>query len=178
VRSTLHWASITKLLDPEFLVPDAERVVGPAWVGYLDDELSIPRESPMGLLTGSSLVARLPELEHECDPVDWEHCGLNNSTPFITGYERNGKLVAAAGYELWGDTIAHIGVITHPTHRGKGLGRLVVREAARHALSQQLLPQYRTLIANVPAMRIGESLQFKKYAESIAVRLRSADSPI
>ncbi len=89
----------------------------------------------------------------------------------MAGYEVNGRIVAAAGYERWGSHLAHIGVVTHPACRGRGYGRLVVREAARHALSQQLVPQYRTLIANAAAMRIGESLQFIKYGESIAARL-------
>lgn len=174
MQDELRLASAEELFDSEFLVrllPQTNKVIGPAWIGYLGDERSVVAKSSSHFLTGARLLERLLELQRECDAVDWEYSGLGNSNPFMAGYEVNGRIVAAAGYERWGGHLAHIGVLTHPAHRGKGHGRLVVREAARHALSQRLVPQYRTLIANVAAMRIGESLQFIKYGESIAVRL-------
>jgi RimJ/RimL family protein N-acetyltransferase len=174
LRADLRMVSIEELFDAKVLsrlLPQATKIIGPAWIGYLDEESSILAESSADVLTGASLLKRLPELQHDCNAVEWEHSGLGNSNEFIAGYELNGKVAAAAGYERWGSRLAHIGVITHPAYRGKGLGRRVVREAARHAVGQQLVPQYRTLFANAAAMRIAESLQFKKYGESIAVRL-------
>jgi ribosomal protein S18 acetylase RimI-like enzyme len=174
VRVDLRTVSIEKLFDAKFLsrlLPQTTKIIGPAWIGYLDEGSSILAESSADVLTGASLLKRLPELQLDCDAVEWEHSGLGSSNEFMAGYELNGNVVAAAGYRRWGRHLAHIGVITHPAYRGKGLGRRVVREAARHALGQRLVPQYRTLIANAAAMRIAESLQFKKYGESIAVRL-------
>jgi hypothetical protein len=43
--------------------------------------------------------------------------------------------------------------------------------AARHALSASLIPQYRTLLANEPSMRIAARLGFEAYGFSVYVRL-------
>jgi len=86
------------------------------------------------------------------------------------------ELVSIAGYEIWGGTIAHVSVITHPAHRGRGYARSAVAAAASTALKAGLIPQYRTLESNGPSMSVARSLGFVHYATSVAVKLE-AQSP-
>ena len=65
MREELRMASPEELFDAEFLLrllPETKKVIGPAWVGYLDDERSVVAESSSHFLTGASLVERLPDL--------------------------------------------------------------------------------------------------------------------
>jgi predicted GNAT family acetyltransferase len=101
-----------------------------------------------------------------------EYSGLEFGEQPIAGLICDGEIVAAAGYEIWGGEIAHIGVVTHPRHRGNGLGRTVVSAIAMHGLEKGLLLQYRTLYSNVPSMRIAKSLAFEEYGATIYVRGR------
>ena len=79
--------------------------------------------------------------------------------------------MALAGYELWGEHIAHIAVVTHPEHRGQRYGTCVVSLLAETVLTQGLIPQYRTLCANAPSIAIATALGFVAYSENLAVRL-------
>ena len=47
-----------------------------------------------------------------------------------------------------------------------------VARAARHAVAAGHMPQYRTLRANLPSMRIAERLGFQAYGFSSYVRLK------
>jgi predicted GNAT family acetyltransferase len=69
--------------------------------------------------------------------------------------------------------IAHIAVVTHPSHRGRGYGKAAVAHLAARAIAEGLLPQYRTLDSNQPSLRIAEALGFQRYATSVAVRLKN-----
>jgi predicted GNAT family acetyltransferase len=89
----------------------------------------------------------------------------------VAGVFADGVLAAAAGYEVWGETIAHIAVVTHPAFRGRGLGAAAVSRIAAEAVERGLLAQYRTLEANAPSLAIADRLGFQPYARSLAVRL-------
>ena len=65
----------------------------------------------------------------------------------------------------------HTSVVTHPAFRGCGFGRSAVAHVAQRAIEAGLVAQYRTLQANTPSVRIAESLGFRQYAASVAVRL-------
>jgi hypothetical protein len=49
-----------------------------------------------------------------------------------------------------------------------------VAHAAEHALGAGLVPQYRTLQSNTPAMAVAKRLGFVEYGFSVYVRLQSA----
>lgn len=148
-----------------------KEIIGPAWIGYSD---SVQAQSSSGLdvkFLGSSNHAALDRFARELTERDWEHSGLRHSQPIACCYEGS-DIIAAAGYEVWGGCIAHIGVVTHPTHRGKGLGKAVVSRIAEHAISHDLVAQYRTLQWNRPSRAIAESLGFEEYARMIYVRMK------
>jgi hypothetical protein len=72
--------------------------------------------------------------------------------------------VSAAGYEVWGGLVAHIGVVTSASSRGRGFGRSAVRYIANHAIAAGLVAQYQTLLDNVASMGIARDLGFEPYA--------------
>ena len=149
------------------LSPVASRVIGPAWIGYAE-EIG-PAGHPARVL-GPEDSAALHSLQQACDATEWEHGGSAIENVCSGGFV-NGQLIALAGYEVWGGTIAHISIITHPGFRSHGYGRSAVAHAARQALATGLLPQYRTLESNLASIRIAASLGFHTYATSMAVRL-------
>lgn len=143
-------------------------VIGPAYIGYAAI-VSGPVHPARALGPGDD--AALGTLQRSCDPIEWEHGGSSIEQP-SSGVFCGGQLVAVAGYEMWGRTIAHISVVTHPEFRGRGLGRSAVAHLASRATAAGLLPQYRTLESNRPSLRVADSLGFQRYATSIAVRLK------
>ena len=63
-----------------------------------------------------------------------------------------------------------IAIVTHPAHRGRGLGKAAVSAIARIALARGLVAQYRTLCANTPSMAIARALGFQRFATTLAIR--------
>jgi len=142
-------------------------ILGPAYVGYAT-EISQPVHPVRALDSGDRTA--IHALQMSCDPIHWEHGGSSLDHP-CSGVFIGDQLVAVAGYEVWGGTIAHISIITHPDFRRQGYGRNAVAHLADRAIHAGLLPQYRTLQSNLPSVRIAESLGFYPYATSVAVRL-------
>lgn len=150
------------------LEPVAARIIGPAFIGYTDTVDATACTARM--ITPADAVS-VTCLQEACDSEEWEHGGSDPAHEACAGVFVAGELAALAGFETWGGIIAHISVVTHPRHRGRGHGRDVVACIAAHAARAGLLPQYRTLCANQSSMRIARSLGFKPYAVSLAVRL-------
>lgn len=154
----------------EVLRPFASMVIGPAFIGYADSVAAAPQTAR--LLTADDTTA-VAALQAACRKDEWEHGGSDIGRHPTFGVFVDGQLAALAGYEIWGGTIAHISVITHPAHRGRGFGAAAVAQLTAHSLAAGLLPQYRTLDANQPSMRIAERLGFKRYATSLAIRMEN-----
>ncbi|HEX6288309.1 MAG TPA: GNAT family N-acetyltransferase [Herpetosiphonaceae bacterium] len=148
-----------------------ERVLGPAFVGYADAMTFRPVSRPEARLLTTSDWAAFEFLRQSCPALDWEHGGTKLGAQPVAGCFAGALLASVAGYERWGERIAHIAVVTHPGYRGHGYGRAVVSALSRVALEQGLIPQYRTLMSNSPSLAVGAALGFLPYAESIAVRL-------
>ena len=142
-------------------------VIGPAFIGYAD---SVDRPAHPVRELGAADAAQVEELRSSCELLEWEHGGSTLEHP-CSGVFIGGCLVALAGYEVWGGTIAHISIITHPGFRGHGYGRSAVAHSAARAAADGLLPQYRTLQRNAPSMRVAEQLGFRPFASSVALRL-------
>ena len=90
---------------------------------------------PASLLTPDDAAA-LAAFASAVGPLAWQHSGLGHAPQPIAGCWEQGRLVAAAGYTVWGGTLAHIGVTTQPVSRGSGYGRSVVSAIGRHALER------------------------------------------
>jgi GNAT superfamily N-acetyltransferase len=146
----------------------ATTIVGPAYIGYAT---SVAQPTKQAQSLGPDDAAALRALKQACDPSEWEHGGSSIERP-CSGVFVAGQLVAVAGFEVWGTTIAHLSIVTHPDFRGRGFGRSAIAHVGIYALEAGLLLQYRTLESNRPSIRVAESLGFDSYATSIAVRLR------
>jgi GNAT superfamily N-acetyltransferase len=150
-----------------------ELVVGPAWLGYADHGDFRPSD-PTGTrrLTARDLPA-LRELGAACGATAWAHSGIDPARPPVYGCCAGRTLVAAGTLQPWGDRLLHLGIVTHPAHRGRGYGTSVVSAMTADGLAEGRLVQYRTLQANLPSLAIASKLGFQRFAHTLAVRLTS-----
>jgi GNAT superfamily N-acetyltransferase len=155
------------------LAPTGLEAIGPAYLGYADTQQLRPiLRHPTRLLTPADAAA-LEAFAGAVGAVAWEHSGLGKPQP-IAGCWEEDRLVAAAGYAVWGTALAHIGVTTHPAFRGGGYGTSVVSAIGRYALERGYVLQYRTLRENSPSMAIAGALGFQEYATTLFIRLDAA----
>lgn len=138
---------------------------GPAYVGYAD-YLSGHTIDVCSLDKTDSRVQMIAEAY----PDDWNVFGLCEDSAGPFAEFAGDQIVGLSHYEIWGGAVAHIGVVTVPAARGRGVGERVVRQAAQEAIKRNLLPQYRTLWSNKPSIRIAERLGFFHYADTVFVR--------
>jgi GNAT superfamily N-acetyltransferase len=147
------------------------RIIGPASLSYAE-QVPSPNHAVRSLTAQDQMA--LQRLQAACEFTEWEHGGSDSRSSSMSGVFAGDDLVSVSGYEQWGDAIAHISVVTHPAHRGRGYARTAVAEVARAALNAGLIPQYRTLESNGPSMSVARSLGFVHYATSVAVKLEGA----
>ncbi|MET9887521.1 GNAT family N-acetyltransferase [Streptomyces sp. NPDC006430] len=153
IRKAVAGLPADKLTDPEAVgrVVPIGAVLGPAALAYVvaDDFQPAPpaklrvEELPAG-------HADLDRLEQAAGAEDAGEAGLSEITSPAFVLRTDGQVVAAAGYREWPSSTAHVSVLTSPAWRRKGLARATGSAAVRHALAQDLLPQWR---ARVPASR-------------------------
>jgi ribosomal protein S18 acetylase RimI-like enzyme len=144
------------------------RLVGPTYLGYVDALDYSDRAEPTACIFGVADVGLLVGLRSAVTAQEWEHGGLDERQP-MAGVVVDGELKSAAGYEIWGDAIAHVGVVTAPQARGRGYGVECVAAITRHAVARGLVAQYQTLYSNTAAMAIGRAVGFTDYASRIHV---------
>jgi GNAT superfamily N-acetyltransferase len=148
-----------------------DRAIGPAAVRYADRETFRPLATDGVRLLGADDVEAVDALRRACTPTEWDHGGSEIGRDRMAGAFADGMLAAVAGYEVWGETIAHLAIATHPDHRGRGLGAAAVSRIAAEALDRGLLAQYRALEENTPSLAIAERLGFRPHSRSLAIRL-------
>jgi RimJ/RimL family protein N-acetyltransferase len=145
-------------------------------LGYADAATFRALAPNVARLLGAGDAEHVAELRAACDAVEWGHGGSEIGQNPAAGVYISERLVALAGYEVWGGGIAHVSVITHPRHQGQGYACAVVSKLTETALAQGLVPQYRTLERNAPSVRVAHRLGFVRYGVSMAVRLRQPAS--
>lgn len=152
-----------------------DRVVGPALIAYADAGTFRPPLSSRLEVRPLEWADRagLDAMRRVVTPEGWEH-GRGDDAQI--GVFVDGVLGAVASYEVWDGRIAHLSVVTHPAHRGHGLGTAAVAHATRTALDRGLIAQYRALASNTHSIGISRRLGFVPYAASLAVRLHLAGS--
>lgn len=160
---------LSELLSNRF-----ERIIGPSWIGY-------PFWHTAALSAENIRIynRRCPEremlfskLRNACSSGEWSDCGINSSSENVAALIADGEIVSAASYELWGEHIAHIGIITHPLFRGRGYAGKVLSYLTNFIFDQGLIPQYRTLCLNKPAISVARQCGYGQYAAHISVRLK------
>jgi RimJ/RimL family protein N-acetyltransferase len=150
--------------------------VGPAFVGYSDQKHFRPAFSSSTRQLTTRDEKAVDILRAACAVEEWEAGGSEFRPSAMVGAFRGQELVALAGYQLWGDQIAHIAIVTHPAFRGQGHATTAVSTLTEMVFARALVPQYRTLEANNPSLAVARRLGFVQYATSLAVRFASPDS--
>ncbi|WP_440988282.1 GNAT family N-acetyltransferase [Haloarchaeobius baliensis] len=144
-------------------VTTVETVLGPAYYGYTDAERFEPVASAARVLTADDEAA-YDRFRTAVPAEEWDAGGPAFEPGETVGVAADGQLVAAAGYEVWDEQVAHVGVVTHPDHRSRGFGRAVVSRATERALDAGLWPQYRTLDAWPWSVSLADGLGFERFA--------------
>jgi RimJ/RimL family protein N-acetyltransferase len=155
----------------KFLKLSPASTIGPAYVGYLYDGKFLPDRGALARILTDEDHGALRQLAGRCPAIEWEHSGIEFARPPIFGCLAGGDIVSASSFVVWGREIAHIGVITDPSHRRGGFGKAAVSAACEDAISKGLIPQYRTLKTNTPSMEIARALGFEEYATTLCIVL-------
>jgi GNAT superfamily N-acetyltransferase len=148
------------------------QIIGPAYLTYADAS-SLSNLDPGNARELTALDrGAFDGLKQACPAEDWDPKGFGLDGQHTFGaFRDDGALLAVANFEIWGCRIAHLSVIAHPQARSQGHGRRAVAAAARCALADDLILQYRALKENLPSLRIAERLGFEMYGWSMAARL-------
>jgi GNAT superfamily N-acetyltransferase len=155
------------------VVPVAD-VRGPAVLAYADVGCFRPHEGAgvAGVATVGAGDGGVAGLAAACGSDDAEESSITEMTSPLSVVRAGGRVVAAAGYEVWGGELAQVGVLTDPRYRGRGLGAAVASAAVARAVAAGLVAQWRARPAIVGSRRIARTLGFVDAGWQLAVRLR------
>lgn len=148
-----------------------ERFVGPAWIGYCDAASFRPFDSAEVRALGDGESDDVVRLSEACDETEWEHSGIDPRRRPIFALHRGPEIAAATSWEALSNGVLHVGVITHPAHRGNGYGKAVASAITAHGLAQDGIMQWQTLVENAPSLAIGQALGYQQRYRTVAVRL-------
>ncbi|MET8982468.1 GNAT family N-acetyltransferase [Streptomyces sp. NPDC004539] len=144
-------------------LPSGADVLGPATLAYLPPGSFRPHPTTATPTTPDSLSPLL----RTAGPHDTAESGLPDiDSPAFTLHD-GPTLLAAAGYEVWPASTAHICVLTTPAARNRGLATAAASAAVQHALEAGLLPQWRA--GNDASRRVAEKLGFREVGEQVSV---------
>ncbi|WP_416968869.1 GNAT family N-acetyltransferase [Streptomyces sp. 4F14] len=143
----------------------ARDALGPAALAYLP---------PGGLRVTATAAVATPEavrrLLETVGAEDANESGLADTDSPVFAVRSGSRLLAAAGYEVWPASTAHMCVLAAPEARGRGLATEAAAAAVRHALDAGLLPQWRARVG--ASRRVAERLGFREVGEQMSVRFR------
>jgi GNAT acetyltransferase-like protein len=150
VVAALEGLTAEDATDPHIVVPrlpHIRAVLGPAALFYPTSGFRLGASAAVDQVALSALEALL----EAASPDEVDESGLRDITsPVFATRAPDGRVTAACGYRRWPNHVAHLSVLTHPSDRQQGHGRMVATAAIRDALDNDLLPQWR---ARPPASR-------------------------
>ncbi|MFJ3325671.1 GNAT family N-acetyltransferase [Streptomyces griseus] len=158
-----------ELADPDRLydrLPFNE-VLGPAHLLFLTPSRFRPVPSVTERVPGDDPL--LLALLDRCGPGDADESALADITSSARVLRRDGRIVAAAGHELWPQGTAHLSILTDPRHRRRGLALNVASAAVADALTQGLLCQWRG--RTLASRRVAQTLGFEETGFQLSLRL-------
>lgn len=155
----------------EHLFDNVDVVVGPCYQGCYSKHPDVESGNiaeQIKLLDPCDLGA-LDGLRQQVEPVAWDHSAIA-ADKITFGYFESGQIVAAACLDMWSEAVANIGLVTHPSHRGKGYSKRLCVAATRHGIDQGYLMLYQTLLSNRAAVAVARDTGYLEYARHLAVR--------
>ena len=96
--------------------------------------------------------AAFERFRNACEPIAWDHSGIDRANSALFGCFAGTDLVAMGHYSMWAPYAASIGVLTHPSYRGRAYGKAVVSAAMADAFEHGHLVVYQTVLANQPSV--------------------------
>ncbi|MEV0648978.1 GNAT family N-acetyltransferase [Phytomonospora sp. NPDC050363] len=169
VRKALVGLSAGEVVDPDVIrkVLPVAKVLGPAALAYVDADSFRPAGAEV-----TELDPRDPgilAMEALAGEDEAGEASLDDSTSPAFAVVREGAVAAASGYRVWAGSTAHIGVLTAPEQRGRGLAKAAGSASTAHALAAGLLPQWR---ARIDASRsVARALGFSELGAQLSVEL-------
>lgn len=149
---------------------------GPATLAFCDDDGF--RRADGDRAAAEGIPGDHPDLRTflgAVPPDDADESGLAEITSPAFVVRIGGSVVAAAGYQRWPGDAAHLGVLTSPGHRERGLARVAASAAVADALAVGLLPQWRA--RSEPSRRVARALGFERLGAQVSFRLAARPVP-
>lgn len=141
--------------------------IGVASISYVDETTlqKVPHSKP----ARHSNVHDIDSIMSSCNVDEQEESAIATMSTHYVVDSSDGTAAAVAGYEVWNDKIAQLGVLTKLEHRGQGLASSAAHAAAKAALSTGLIPQWRCQIGNVSSYRLSQKLGFHEVGLQLAI---------
>lgn len=167
ILSGPQWA-----LDRAADLPDAELALLPVLMSLTADHGARPlgaaelsyTDAPVehADLPTTREEAAVTALEAACSDADVDEVGLGSMPHrWVLLDGPDGDPLAGAGYVVWAERLAHMGVLTSPEARGRGYGVLAAAVGTNAALEAGLVPQWRARWDNEASKRVGEVLGYE-----------------
>ena len=102
--------------------------------------------------------------------------GFTAAPAMLFGIFEGESLVAAANLTPGPDAATDVGVIIHPSARGRGLGTKMAALAARQAITMHGEARYRGLTASPSTVAIADRLGFEEYGCNLVAYLNDHPS--
>ncbi|MCZ1006414.1 GNAT family N-acetyltransferase [Streptomyces lydicus] len=144
-------------------------VLGPAVLAYLSKDDFRPADDGAAITCLPPGHDDLRALAESVGPEDAAESGIDEVDSPVFVVRDGPAAVAAAGYQRWPASTAHLCVLTAPQRRGRSLARQVASEAVAHALDAGLLPQWRA--RPEASRRVAAALGFREIGGQLSVRL-------
>lgn len=146
--------------------------LGPGVLAYLPAEEDLARHRiapPPGVTFGVEPVAVLADWLGSLPSDEVEESGIDELEEVVVARSAD-RPVAAAGHHVWPTAVAHLGVVTDPGWRGRGLGVAVGRHAVERATSTGLAPQWRARHDNAASRAAARRLGFVEVGRQFSIR--------
>ena len=152
---------------------DFDRVVGPAYQGYLPSGRFRPSVTLSVRFLEPHDAAAVEAFRLSCGQDAWEFAGLAEGTSYLVAGFDGDRIVSLAGYRAWSNQAGDPCVLTHPAYRGRGWATATTSALVERALNEGKVVLYQTLETNTAAIKIARQLGYEQYARHVAVRLKA-----
>ena len=95
----------------------------------------------------------LDGLQEQVASPEWEESGLEHAAHVRFGVVEDGRVIAAAGLDVWDGAPRDVGVLVAPDRRGRGLAERVGGHAASYAVRRHGMARWRSTTTNTASVR-------------------------